>query len=824
MPPVTQNLGLVKAIFIGTSAPSNTNVLWYDDNPGEKKHKYYDTVALAWLPLASSVTGTGTNNYLPKWSGSTSLTSSTVYEDGSGNVGFGTTSPTAKVHIADTFRISSGTPGLGKVLTSDALGNATWQAATGGISGSGTLNKLAKWSGTGSLTNSQLTDDLANLSIISEAHLVPGTTNTYDLGGPFTLSNKYWNALWINNAIRQNADLKFYYQGAGNEIMKLTTTGRLALGTITSPSAKMHIRGGGSSATDSFYVENDTPTVWFRLRDDRRVIYLDGNEGAGKVLTSDGSGVATWQTPSSGGISTLNTLTASTQTFATGTAGTDFAIVSATSTHTFNLPTASATNRGALSSADWTTFNNKFDLPSLTAGSVLFSNGTTIAQDNSNFFWDDTNNRLGIGTTSPNKRFHVHGAASPATLLDVAKLSYQSFGGSIGDDVGLAFGDLTNTYSRISAYTNSSGRVELRFWTNNFTSTNLNMILSGDGNLVIGNTTASARLHVQGSGTGSGTYGLQVYNNTPTLKFFVRDDGMVSATDYYAINGQKFLHNTTESTSTYVGVSAGSTTASGNTDNVGVGNQALQNQDANSLRSVAIGRDALRNNGASGNVAVGYSALSSLASTNGGNNAYYNVAIGYTAGGSATIGIENVLIGAQAGGTLTSGNRNILIGANADVSSGTVGNSIAIGKSATATNDNQFVIGSGTVPIYDYYIGTGTFGYTSTTGGGVARNIYVGQAAAGNSNVGLSTVTLNFYGARGTGSGLGGDFVFYVATAGASGTSLNTFNEAFRIKESKTISMVGLQVGNAGLSSGDLYKDTAANILANGDYVVGMKA
>jgi len=41
-----------------------------------------------------------------------------------------------------------------------------------------------------------------------------------------------------------------------------------------------------------------------------------------------------------------------------------------------------------------------FTLPSLTTGSVLFSNGTTIAQDNSNFFWDDTNNRLGVRVNS----------------------------------------------------------------------------------------------------------------------------------------------------------------------------------------------------------------------------------------------------------------------------------------------------------------------------------------------------------------------------------------------------------------------------------------
>jgi len=59
------------------------------------------------------------------------------------------------------------------------------------------------------------------------------------------------------------------------------------------------------------------------------------------------------------GLTALNGLTAQVQNFAVGTAGTDFAIASATATHTFNLPTASATNRGALSSADWTTFNNK---------------------------------------------------------------------------------------------------------------------------------------------------------------------------------------------------------------------------------------------------------------------------------------------------------------------------------------------------------------------------------------------------------------------------------------------------------------------------------
>jgi hypothetical protein len=47
----------------------------------------------------------------------------------------------------------------------------------------------------------------------------------------------------------------------------------------------------------------------------------------------------------------------------------------------------------------------------LTSGSVLFSNGTTIAQNNANFFWDNTNARLGIGTASPSVRLDVVGDA-----------------------------------------------------------------------------------------------------------------------------------------------------------------------------------------------------------------------------------------------------------------------------------------------------------------------------------------------------------------------------------------------------------------------------
>jgi hypothetical protein len=59
------------------------------------------------------------------------------------------------------------------------------------------------------------------------------------------------------------------------------------------------------------------------------------------------------------GITAINSLTGAVQTLGVGTSGTDFAIVSSGTSHTFNLPIASATNTGKLSSTDYTTFTNK---------------------------------------------------------------------------------------------------------------------------------------------------------------------------------------------------------------------------------------------------------------------------------------------------------------------------------------------------------------------------------------------------------------------------------------------------------------------------------
>jgi hypothetical protein len=109
-----------------------------------------------------------------------------------------------------------------------------------------------------------------------------------------------------------------------------------------------------------------------------RVYIVDNSGGRTATLHTEDNHLCQIITTFSGGISSLNGLTANTQYLAVGTSGTDFNISSVTDTHTFNLPTASATNRGALSSADWTTFNNKQDVITLGNLTNASSDGITI--------------------------------------------------------------------------------------------------------------------------------------------------------------------------------------------------------------------------------------------------------------------------------------------------------------------------------------------------------------------------------------------------------------------------------------------------------------
>ena len=72
-----------------------------------------------------------------------------------------------------------------------------------------------------------------------------------------------------------------------------------------------------------------------------------------------------------------------------------------------------------------------FNLPSLSSGSVLFSDGTTIAQDNNNFFWNNSTKKLGIGTSTPSATFTIQDSSGSQILLKstVGIEGISSFGG-----------------------------------------------------------------------------------------------------------------------------------------------------------------------------------------------------------------------------------------------------------------------------------------------------------------------------------------------------------------------------------------------------------
>lgn len=228
------------------------------------------------------------------------------------------------------------------------------------------------------------------------------------------------------------------------------------------------------------------------------------------------TGVISW-TGTASGITSLNGLTATDQTFATGTSGSDFNIASVGSAHTFNFPTASATNRGLLSSTDWSTFNNK-----VSSSRTLTINGVAhdLSADRS---WTVTASEVDPTVDAIIK-------AMPISVDATTNKYYYWNNGSIGrkqilsselsNDAGfITSASITNLYNSDGSLTGArnvtQGTNRLFFngsGTSN-TNANFNIVGSGSNGLALSVTSNGRGAQIEGSAAGHNALTVQGYGS-----------------------------------------------------------------------------------------------------------------------------------------------------------------------------------------------------------------------------------------------------------------------------------------------------------------------
>jgi hypothetical protein len=146
----------------------------------------------------------------------------------------------------------------------------------------------------------------------------------------------------------------------------------------------------------------------------------------------------------SGNILSLNGLTAGTQYLTVGSSGSDFNITqSGGATNIFNLPTASAITRGALSTSDWANFNSK--QAALNGTGYVKVSGTTVSYDNNTYYLATNPNSYialtALSALSPALYSNSTGVISVDTSTGLTHLATQAYaqahgGGSAVTSVG----------------------------------------------------------------------------------------------------------------------------------------------------------------------------------------------------------------------------------------------------------------------------------------------------------------------------------------------------------------------------------------------------
>jgi hypothetical protein len=214
--------------------------------------------------------------------------------------------------------------------------------------------------------------------------------------------------------------------GNGMNFSNFTTSGTITMGTPSSTTLASTNATTTNSHTHAFAPGGTTAQ------------YITG---AGTLVT--------FPTITNGTVTSVAALTL-------GTTGTDLSSTVANGTTTpvitLNVPTASATNRGVLSSANWTTFNNK--QAALNGTGFVKAVGTTISYDNSTYYLASNPNgyTTNVGTvTSVSGTGTVNGITLTGNITSSGALT---LGGTLGN---IANGQLQNSSIQIGTTVMSLG-------------------------------------------------------------------------------------------------------------------------------------------------------------------------------------------------------------------------------------------------------------------------------------------------------------------------------------------------------------------------------
>ena len=284
---------------------------------------------------------------------------------GSGNITTGTVTSVG-VSMPSAFSVASS-----PITTSGTIAITGAGVVSQYVRGDGSLANFPQTSGGGSSVSYYLNGSVAQGTLGGVAFKEINKTPIIGAGTDFTISADGYIQSFITDANDPNQllipggnwNFETYFSassGGGNpsfyvELYKYDGT---SLTLIASNSATPESITGGTNI-DLYITALAVPQTVLTLTDRLALRFYVTHSGRTITMHTENSHLCQVITSFTTGLTALNGLTAQIQSLATGTTGTDFNISSATATHTFNLPDASASNRGALTSANWSTFNAK---------------------------------------------------------------------------------------------------------------------------------------------------------------------------------------------------------------------------------------------------------------------------------------------------------------------------------------------------------------------------------------------------------------------------------------------------------------------------------